>query len=315
MSIPNTRRDYNKSDADLAQIIDDILHSGRRDIVRLADYGVTEEWLQSIEDANMAFKLCPPDEFWAGALVNATYNKNLKREEVLKMTRQISERARIRFGDNTGILMQFATTALARQTDNDLVRTGREVVYAATLYATELAQEGLTALMITDYAAMVEDFDDLIDLQKRKIKERDKAVEDRIKLGNTAYALLVKLSAKGKLCWQDESEALYNDYVIYPSSHKVQSIIEGNIESGVVVNTSVHDATAGSVITMKNTGNVPLSFFYALQPTDITGPMPRIVQPSEEVSETAANLGFSEQLQRFNVYNDSPESGSYRIEW
>lgn len=308
-------RGYSMADPNLTQKTDAMILSAIRDMLLLAAYGVTAPWLQTITDANELFKLCPPDEFWAGAMVNATYNKNQKREEVLTATRQISERARIRFGSENGIFMRFATTALSRQTDNELVRTSRAVALAAALYATELAEEGLTPLMVTDYTALVANFDALIDVQRQSITERDIAVQDRISKGNAVYALLTKLSSRGKLCFQESSEAHYNDYLIYTGSHKEQSIIVGDVAGGFVVNTSVHDATAGTVITMKNTGTVPLTFFYALNPIDITGPMPRTLAPNQEVSETAANLGFSEQLQRLNVYNNMPETGSYRIEW
>lgn len=315
MTLPNSKRLYRFSDADHAQIVDAMLIAARRDSVNLAAYGVTPLWLDSIEAANDLFKDCSPDEYWAGDMINATYNKNAKRDELLVATRQITERARIRFGSENGILSRFAVSGLSHQTDNDLVRTGRNVAKNATNYATELLEEGVTAPMVAAYLALIVEFDELIDIQKEKIQDRDTAVEDRIAKGNALYALLTKLSARGKLCWQDSSEARYNDYVIYTSSQQQQSIIEGVVESGVVVNTSVNDATAATVITMKNTGNVPISFFYALNPTDITGPMPRTVLPNEEISETAANLGLSAQLTRFNVYNDTPTGGSYRIEW
>jgi hypothetical protein len=69
------------------------------------------------------------------------------------------------------------------------------------------------------------------------------------------------------------------------------------------------------VLTLRNTGNVPISFYFAVLPTDPTGPSPITVAPNESVTRNAIELGYSEQYNRLNVNNEQEAPGSYRIEW
>ena len=92
-----------------------------------------------------------------------------------------------------------------------------------------MADEGYNATKLAAYTAKINSLDSAIDDQHEAIKIRDNAVNDRIVLGNHLYSLLVVLATKGKLCWIDVNEALYNDYIIYQSSHSPAQVVEGEV--------------------------------------------------------------------------------------
>ena len=308
-------RRYRMSDARLVQLTDSVRQSAQRDAAELLNYGVTAATITALEAARDAFADNPTDEELSGDLVIATQAKNAQKLELQRQVRQISDRARIKFGEADGRFRKFGVELLTRQGDDELIRTAKRVVRVATGLLPELTSEGLTAIMIAELGATADTFDNLVDAQDEAFKNRDIAVDERISLGNTLYDLLVNLAAKGKLCWEDVNEAKYNDYILTASSSPATQVTEGNVAAQSVVSTSVTGVSTATVLTLRNTGNVPLSFYFAVLPTDPTGPSPITVAPNESVTRNAIELGYSEQASRFNVNNEQEAPGSYRIEW
>ena len=304
------------SDGTLDQTADDIVNSAERDAAALADLGITPLVIQAVKDARTAFADTPNDAFLMGDMMNATQAKNALRKDLSHSTRHITGLAKIRFGEASGTYAKFDNKELSRQTDNDLVRTCRGVLRATNAYAAELLADGITPTKITEYETLLANFDNAIDDQQEAIKNRDQSVRERIALGNALYALVVNLAAKGKLCWIDVNEALYNDYVIYNSSGSHSQVTEGDINGGgAVVSTSIQDATETTVLDITNTGNVPLTCFFAALPTDAQGAQEVTIAPNSNQSFPAAALGYSLQTPRFNIRNDAPNGGSYRVSW
>lgn len=308
-------RRYRMSDARLVQLTDSVRQSAQRDATELIAYGVTAATITALEAARDAFADNPTDEELSGDLVIATQAKNAEKTELQRQVRQISDRARIKFGEADGRFRKFGVELLTRQGDDELVRTAKRVVRVATGLLPELMSEGLTAIMIAELGATADNFDNLVDAQDEAFKNRDIAVDERISLGNALYDLLVNLAAKGKLCWEDVNEAKYNDYILSSSSSPATQVTEGNVAAQAVVSTSVTGVSTATVLTLRNTGNVPLSFYFAVLPTDPTGLSPITVAPNESVTRSAIELGYSEQASRFNVNNEQEAPGSYRIEW
>ncbi len=58
---------------------------------------------------------------------------------------------------------------------------------------------------------------------KTRIKERDKATEKRWAKANEVYKQMMRICEIGKFMWESESEAYYNDYLIYPNTKNNQS--------------------------------------------------------------------------------------------
>jgi len=319
MTLKSKIRNYKMSDAALVQLADSIKTSAERDATELAAYGVDPAEITALQTARDAFSETDTDEELSGYMVTATQNKNAKREELLIATRQISDRARIAFGETHGKFRTFGASGLSKLNDNELVRTGRRIARVATDFLADMAGLGLTVPIIDDQLLMVADFDDLIDVQDAAIKRRDISVDERIGVGNALYELLVTLAAKGKLCWQDTNEAKYNDYILTSSSSSApeSSMVEGSVAGMTVVNASISGFGASTVFTLKNTGSDVLQFFFAALPTDTSGPLMTAVPPFTTQVRSATALGFNEEgeITRFNIYNPAPTTGSYEVEW
>ena len=309
-------RGYSMSDGTLDQTADDLINSAQRDEAALLELGFTPANVVEIQVARDAFTDTPNDAFLMGDMMIATQAKNALRKELSHNTRHITGLAKIRFGDNSGEYVKFDTKELSRQTDNDLVHACRGVLRATQAYATQLLADGITPLKITEYETLLASFDNAIDDQHEAIKNRDQSVVHRITLGNALYTLLTKLAAKGKLCWIDVNEALYNDYIIYNNPHHNGQVIEGSIAGdGAVLSTSIQDATETTVLEISNTGNVPFTCFFAALPTDSSSAQQEEIPPNSSKNYSAAALGYTAQSPRFNIVNESTNVGSYKVVW
>jgi len=309
-------RDYRFSDADLIQITDDVYGSANRDLPTLANYGVNAAQLTSLLALRNAFSAQPTDEVLMGYIRIATFDKNITRVEVLKQIRQIAERAKIKYGAKAPAYKLFAVELLSKQRDAELVRVGERVVNVATELLDQLLTEGVTQGIVDALAAQVQLFDEEIDNKVSKVKQRDIAVDERIEAGNMLYAALVKIAAKGKLCWIDTSEAKYNDYVLTETRSHIGQVVEGTIGAGDVTNISVTGVSANTSLILTNTGTSGLNFYFAADPTDETGPGVVTVAPGTTQTLSAVALGFvAVTFSRFNVFNPTTEEGSYNVEW
>ena len=309
-------RGFKMPDTKLTQRSDGIVQSATRDLPQLAEYGVTPTVLAAITTKRDEFASLPTDYMLSGMMMMATQAKNDKHKQLETSIRRIADRVRLKFGAGHGMYTALGVAMLSRQTSDELVRTGHSVVAIGTQFLAELASEGVTAPLLAEITTQSDELDDLIDAKLAAVQNRDLAVFNRITVGNELYAMLVNLAGKGKSCWYGVNEAKHNDYVLYPQGESSNSQhIEGNVDAETVVNTSVNITDENTVITMRNTGPLPLRFFFAVNPTDISGPSEIIVEPSESISRTAAALGYNPQTVRFNVYNPEPQDGSYTVEW
>lgn len=312
------RRKYKMSDADLIQLTDSIQDSADRDSVALAQFGVDAGTLTALGTARNTFANGLSDHYLSAKMVIATQNKNAKKEVIQLAIKKISDRAKIKYGDQDGRYKLFGVSMISKQSDNDLYRMAKLVIIAGTEQLADLASEGLTEQMITDLETANNEFDILIDLKNRAVRNRDAAVDERIKQGNEVYALLTNLAAKGKLCWEDNNEALYNDYVLYPSgSSNTADISTGIVDGNSTVNISISGNDGSTNYTLKNTGDQVLTFYFATEPTDSFGPVSVTVGPQSELVSTATNLGYNEAENRLrlNVNNSNAASSSYEVRW
>ena len=308
-------RKYRKSDATLTQLSDSIQHSALRDADALAHYGVSADDIAQLQATRDAFANSPTDTELSTDLVIATQAKNAERQIMLEHIRQITERVRIKYGAQDGQYRLFGADLLTRQTDDELLRTARRTIYRATALLPSLSTEGLSPAMITALDTSLHTFDHLIDQQREAISNRDLAVDQRISLGNQLYKQLLKLAAKGKLCWGAINEAKYNDYILTLRGPKQPHSTEGTIAPSSVVATSVSGLKAATSLTLRNTGMVPLQFFFAPNPTDTHSPMQQLVPPNSSSTCTAHLIGYAAKCKRLNVYNPEASAGSYGIDW
>lgn len=206
---------FNFTFAMLKQLCDSMLLLLDRDIAEHTDRGFTPAKREAFVNQLNAFIAIPTDNMLDGMKQTATQNKDKARAALEIAMRSIINMVEIVFKEFPGKQVEFGNFDLTRQTDEQLVRNGKDMTDAAKKYLTDLAAEGLTIAKITALETLRTAFDASIDLQRKSITDRNSVTESRRIEANKLYLILMDHSKRGKAIFADVSQAKYNDYIIY----------------------------------------------------------------------------------------------------
>lgn len=215
MKKPSVVRLYNFSDATLVTTAKEKIAFMRRDAASFTSFGITAALVTSLETAVNAFSNSITDVETLSNQTGVTANKDAKADQLRVAIRAVMARAELKYGTDSPKYKKFGTEALARQSDSDLLITGKRVVRVGTEFLAELAPNGLTAAMLTAITTLCNELEALIIDLKIKMGERDIMQEDRVEAGNQIYKTLTQYTTTGLNIWESTDVAKYNDYVIY----------------------------------------------------------------------------------------------------
>jgi len=219
MPLPVSQRNYNMPDADLCMFTSNLVGFMTRDIIEYGGYGVDAADVTAMQTLGNAFEIFPSDEIYLANVSIATEDKDAAFEALRLAIRNVTNRALNKWGEGAARYKKFGVIGMARFNDRDMLYAGRRVHLVGTEYLTDLADQGLTLLMLTTLQTAAQDFEDAMNELKDKQAERDIKAEERIEKGNELYSFVVRYCDIGKQIWENVSEAKYNDYVIYPTSY------------------------------------------------------------------------------------------------
>lgn len=200
---------------ELKQKADSTLLLIDRDLAEFTDRGFTPAKRAELEAAIEAVADFPADYQMEGMQMSATDAKFAARDVLESKMRTVFLAVKTVFGVKSATYRAFGKANLTKQQDDELIRNAKDMVAEIPEHLADLAEEGITLEKAEQLDAAKNTFDVAIDAQRRAIKNRDKATEKRILLGNALYELVAKYNETGKDIWYSISEAKYNDYIIY----------------------------------------------------------------------------------------------------
>ncbi|MFN8284392.1 MAG: hypothetical protein U0U67_14320 [Chitinophagales bacterium] len=306
---------FNFSFGKLKQQADETVNLIDRDILEFTDRGYTAARRTEFINAIAEFHDFPTDEQMDGIKQTATEEKDKARDVVESKMRTMFLAAKNVFGLNSGKYREFGNPDLTSLNDANLSRDANMMVTTAGKYLTLLAAEGVTPAKITALDDAQKEFDKKIDEQKTAISNRDNSTEDRAKLANVVYDLLVKYCETGRDIWYETSEAKYNDYIIYNTPSGTDDdggsadALSGTVNPSTVKTVTSVDEDA--TITMSNTGTEKL--YFALSPTEGAGGIDFTVQAGETLVKSTAEMSPDGDGTFLLVKNPEAVAGSYEV--
>ncbi len=156
----------------------------------------------------------PADFQMEGMQMSATDAKFAARDVLESKMRTVFIAVKTIFGVKSATYRAFGNPNLTKQQDDELIRNAKDMVAEIPEHLADLEEEGITLAKAAQLNDAKNTFDMAIDAQRRAIKNRDKATEKRVLLGNALYDLVSKYNEIGKDIWYEISEAKYNDYII-----------------------------------------------------------------------------------------------------
>lgn len=213
----------NMSYGSLAQLVDDGVGLGLRDMVELSKFGIDNEFIDTLKEENVEFKNFPTDEELQGLSIKKTAEKDDLRTVVHKGISDIMIRVKNKYGMSSPDYNRFGSSGLYNESDSDFVRSSRRVTRLAIEYLANLHSKGLRQAEIDILNENINSLDGSIDIKEQAVKDRDTATQRRAKMANDLYKLVNELFDYGKQVFYDSDEAKYNDYVIYSNKTKSDS--------------------------------------------------------------------------------------------
>jgi hypothetical protein len=221
-------RKFKMSDPDFVQKCDFIAVLVLRDTAKFLLYNYAVADLDRFKANVATFKELNTDEYWEGLKMEKTQAKADARAAVLAAVAPVRDRIKMKFGEPSAIYRSLRVGDITRSSDEALYFAAKRVHSVGTAKKTDLQSKGLTDAMLTALLNAIKGLDDAIDLVEKGISDRDEQTELRINMANSLYAEMVAICEIGKSAWVNESEAKYNDYVIYqPAAGK--AILTGKV--------------------------------------------------------------------------------------
>ena len=121
----------------------------------------------------------------------------------------------LKYEEQTAKYRKYGTAALSQQSDAQLLVIASRVVRVGTEMLADLADNGLTAAMLSNIKSIRDALEQELISMNLKISDRDIEQEDRVEAGNAIYTTLIKYTNTGQSIWVSSNVAKYNDYVIY----------------------------------------------------------------------------------------------------
>jgi len=208
-------RVFNLTYSTLIQKTDDLILSAIRDLIDLAKFGMTQQKIDKTQLIRDEFVNMPTDHELLGDQIGRTEEKSQMAEILRTDMKNIGSRIMLKFGKKSRQYRTANIGEISQLADEKLCHTGYSLVRTATQLLEELADTGLTQEIIDSLKSHLEQFDELIDLQRKAINQRDISTQERRVKANELYANLMHISETGKATYQGTNEAKYNDYVIY----------------------------------------------------------------------------------------------------
>ena len=309
----NIKRIYKMSDGSLSQLCDKLHNSAKRDATQMITFGVNDTFLAEFLLHKNAFANLETDEELSGYMMIATQSKNQKATNLRVQIRQHRVRVINFFGEGSAQDKMLGIETLSRQADEELVRTGKRVHRVLSNIHAQMATQGVTPLMLSDFLILVNDFDTAIDAQDTAIRNRDIAVDERVKAGNNLYNTCLKIANAGKAIFEPTGQAQYNDYVITEKSPRRQQV-SGTVGAGAIVNPSVIVDNPNDIIHLQNTGQQSIKVYISQNPSDEAPETANVLPAGQTQDFIAKDLGFSDSAQRLLLYNNSNQDVGYLVE-
>ena len=223
MPVKENQREYRMTDSELCMFTSNLVQTMTRDIAEFTLRGVDATDISALEALGNAFEIFPPDSYYQSDVSIAVNDKNIKRTDLEIIVRDVVQCAIIKWGPTSPQYKKFGSQMMTSMGDMKFLTMCRQVVTTATDYLAQLADAGLTQLMIDDVNIGAQEFEENMNAINSAMETRDIKTNERIVDGNELYSYVVKYCQIGKIIWQDIDSAKYNDYVIYPTSHPVLS--------------------------------------------------------------------------------------------
>lgn len=194
-------RAYNFSDAKLVTTVNEKIAFIRRDAAEFNEFGITSAMVDALESQTNLFSNTATDVELVGNQKEVTATKEAIANQLRGAIRNVMSRVVLKYEEQTAKYRKYGTAALSQQSDAQLLVIASRVVRVGTEMLDDLADNGLTAAMLSNVKSLKDDLEQELISMNLKISDRDIEQESRVEAGNAIYTTLVKYTNTGQSIW------------------------------------------------------------------------------------------------------------------
>jgi hypothetical protein len=215
MGSNSLQRKYNMTDTELFDFVSILCQDISRNLSDFEPYGINAASVSHLLSLVTAFTDIFPDDFYLVDVIEATESKNNIRETLLNIIRSMNLRVEMKWGRDSSQNQRLISSSVLNLADAELLQTAIYVHSKMTEYLPDLLGQGLTQIMLDEFAELNENFALAMNNKADKITDRVNKTAERITKGNEMFDLAATYCNIGKRIYANKSYSNYKNFLIY----------------------------------------------------------------------------------------------------
>ena len=202
------------SDADFIAGCLHIHSCALRDLQAFQSMGESAGSIAEFEKLINQFSDFPTDDELEAWVNFALENKDGIADILLREINTIRTMAKQQYRDENQ-WKTFGFEGMEHLPDANLAILTRRIFRIGKHFLPELKNQGLTSEILEELDSIGNNFVQAMILVNEAVEYKMMKTNERVKIGNNLYAMLIRLSSVGKLIIENMNDVRYNDYVLY----------------------------------------------------------------------------------------------------
>jgi len=215
-----TQKNFNVNIADLHQLGHRLLSLMERDIAEFNKYGVTQEHIEVFRQQFDAFQKIEYDELYEQRQMLLSQQKNELTEELKIALRNLNLKVEMAYEQSNVIFLSINRTKLVKLNAADLCVHTKAIIALIEENLNILTNYGLNQNEINNLKRLEEELSEVNFKRELAIYKRVSVTNYRLSKSNEIYKQISQYFYMGRKMWGEQSEALYNDYLLYKKKSK-----------------------------------------------------------------------------------------------
>lgn len=229
MNSNSTWRKYNMSDAQLCMFVSNLCNTLTRDLPDMIRFGLSAEKIAEFKALGDAFENFPTDIEYLGDIMMAAEEKNILRNNILDIIREMAMRVKLRWGADSSNYKRLDLQNPSQLTADLLLVQAMSIHSKMTEYLPDLETLGLTQAILDEFESLNSQLENTLNKLNDATVQRDEKTKERIANGNELYCLAAAYCNLGKIIFKSTNPAKYRTYIINRSSPRKPKKIEEEI--------------------------------------------------------------------------------------
>lgn len=208
------QKNFNTTIASLYLLGNRIISLLERDLLEFNKYGITESHINELRSNLEEFNNLPFDELYEQRQVLLSKEKKEKEETLKMVLRSLILKIEMAYEQSNILYLTISRTKLVKLSSSELCVHTKSILIIVEENLDMLSNFGVTTFEIDNLKTLSDELNILNIDREVAIYKRVSATNYRAIESNKIYKQISQYFYMGRKIWAEQSEALYNDYIL-----------------------------------------------------------------------------------------------------